>query len=146
MTIGRRLANWRALAWRDRRQLALYTLGLALVHAGLALTGYRNTRRTIEALSQCANRRPADHTDLEAARRFARLVAIAGRHGAVKASCLRQSLFVYGWLRRSGLEPRLQLGVKPSDGPFQAHAWVELAGERLLADDAGFQTFHAPFA
>lgn len=146
MTQGRHLDSWGALPWGERRQLVLCTLGVALVHAGLALTGYRKTRRSIEVLSHCPNRRSPDPTDLEAARRLAQLVSIAGRHGPVKASCLRQSLFVYGWLRRRGLDPCLQLGLKPSEGLIQAHAWVELAGQHLLADDAGFQTFHSPFA
>ena len=72
---------------------------------------------------------------------YTRLAAIAGRHGAVEATCLRQSLLVYGALRSRGLEPRLHLGLKPADGPFQAHAWVELDDQRLLPGDAGHLAF-----
>lgn len=142
--MGRRLAGWRALSWRERGQLAMCALGLTAVHAALALAGYRRTRRAVEALSRRRTPRPATPEDLAAARRLARIAAIAGHHGAVHASCLRQSLLVYGWLRRRGLEPRLHLGVKPAQGPFMAHAWVELDGQRLLPGDAEHRAFHDP--
>lgn len=139
--MGRRLAGWRALNWRERGLLALCALGLTGIHAALALLGYRRTRRTVEALSRRRTPRPASPDELAAAQRLARLAAIAGRHGAVEATCLRQSLLVYGALRSRGLEPRLHLGLKPADGPFQAHAWVELDGQRLLPGDAGHLAF-----
>lgn len=91
------------------------------------------------------SRHPMPHSvsaaELADAQHLARLAAIAGRHGAVEASCLRQSLLVFGWLRRRGLQPVLQLGLREREGPFQAHAWVELDGVRLLPVDAG----HRPF-
>lgn len=139
--MGRRLAGWRALNWRERGLLALCALGLTGIHASLALLGYRRTRCAVEALSRRRARHPASAAELAAAQHLARLAAIAGRHGAVEATCLRQSLLLYGWLRRRSLDPQLQLGLKPDDGPFQAHAWVELDGQRLLPGDAE----HLPF-
>ena len=139
--MGRRLAGWRALNWRERGLLALCALGLTGIHAALALLGYRRTRRAVEALSRHRARHPASAAELADAQRLARLAAIAGRHGAVEATCLRQSLLVYGALRSRGLEPRLHLGLKPADGPFQAHAWVELDDQRLLPGDAGHLAF-----
>lgn len=137
-------AGWQRLSWRDRRLMPLYMLGLAIVHAGLALWGYRQTRRAIEVLTRRDTRRDAAPLDLENARALARRVALAGRHGAVNASCLRQSLLIYGCLRRRGLDPRLELGVKPSDGALHAHAWVELGSERLSTGDDGFEPFQRP--
>lgn len=140
--MGRRLAGWRALGWRERGLLALCALGLAAIHIALALLGYRRTRRAVESLSQRRSTHPASPEDLSAAQRLARLAAIAGRHGAVHASCLRQSLLLYGWLRRRGLDPQLHLGMKPdAHAPFSAHAWVELDGQRLLPGDAGHLAF-----
>lgn len=139
--MGRRLAGWRALNWRERGALAMCACGLAGIHLALALLGYKRTRRVVEALSQRKNRRAATENELAAARRLAQLAAIAGRHGAVEATCLRQSLLLYGWLRRRGLNPQLQLGIKPADGPFQAHAWVELGGARLNSSDEGHIAF-----
>lgn len=80
--------------------------------------------------------------DIAYAKRIAELAAIAGANGPVEATCLRQSLLVYGWLRRKGLQPVLQLGVADARGAtFTAHAWVELEGERLRPGDAGHRAF-----
>ena len=47
--MGRRLAGWRALNWRERGLLALRAVGLTGIHAALALLGYRRTHRVVEA-------------------------------------------------------------------------------------------------
>ena len=80
----------------------------------------------VEIITRRARQHPASRDDINAACRLAQLAAIAGRHGAVAATCLRQSLLVYGWLRWRGLDPKLLLGIMPENGSFQAHAWVEL--------------------
>lgn len=141
--MGAGLARWRSLGWRDRARLLGCAGTLPLIHASLALAGHARTRRWIEAMT----RRPshaASATELDAARALAKLAEIAGRRGAVEATCLRQSLLVHGWLRRRGLRPQLLLGVPEKPGPrFEAHAWVELEGQRLLARDAGYRPFTA---
>lgn len=139
--MGRRLARWAGLSWPDRSRLIGCAIGLPLVHAGLAISGYARTRGVVERLTRHPRPHPASPAELAEAKSLARLAAIAGRHGAVEATCLRQSLLVYGWLRRRGLQPLLQFGVRELDGPFQAHAWVEVDGDRLLPVDAG----HRPF-
>ncbi len=142
--MGRRLDGWRALSWRERGLLFSCALGLTALHATLALAGYKRTRRVVEALSRRRQSHRANSEELANARQLARLAAIAGRHGLVDATCLRQSLLVYGRLRRRGLDPRFQIGIKPADGPFQAHAWVELDGVRLLPGDVGHRAFLQP--
>ncbi len=139
--MGFRLAGWAALSWRDRRRLIGCTLGLPLVHASLGLFGYTRTRRMIETLTQRASTREAAGTEITDAQATARLAAIAGRHGLVSASCLRQALLLYGWLRWRGLQPSLKLGVTHLAAPFQAHAWIELSGEALLHADAEHHAF-----
>lgn len=136
-----RLARWRAMHPQDRATLAACACGLLLVHTLLALLGYRRTRSLIEHLSRCEHPRPADAARIAKAQALAGLAAIAGYHGVVTATCLRQSLLLYGWLRWLGFRPVLELGIKPHVGPFRAHAWVELEGVRLLAADAGHQSF-----
>ncbi len=139
--MGRRLDAWRALSWHARAVLVLCAAGLTGIHASLALFGYVRTRRWLEAITQRHTRRAASSTELESARQLARLAAIAGRHGAVEATCLRQSLLVHARLRWLGLDPVLQLGIRPDGGPFRAHAWVELEGEHLLEADARHVVF-----
>ncbi len=142
--MGRRLARWRALDWRDRGRLSACAVGLGIVHASLALLGYARTRRVVESLSWHPGPHRADAGEIEDARALAQLAAIAGRHGLVETTCLRRSLLLYGWLRRRGLQPVLQLGVGEHTGPFQAHAWIELEGVALLPGDAGHRAFTRP--
>ena len=136
-----RFARLAALSWRDRFHLAGCAILLPLVHASLAVFGYARTRRLVERLSRHPAPRPADVEALADARQLARLASIAGHRGVMEATCLRQSLLLHGWLRRRGLQPVLQLGLRHDAAPFRAHAWVELEGERLLPVDAG----HRPF-
>jgi len=144
--MGRRLAGWRSLSWRQRAVLLVCMAGVTGVHACLLLYGYARTRRLIESLTPAADTRQASETELAHAKSVAHLAAIAGRHGAVNASCLRQSLLLYGWLRHCGLRPTLLLGIKAEEGraPFQAHAWVELDGTPLLPGDSGHRPFRGP--
>lgn len=139
--MGRRLDGWRALNWRERRRLVACVVGLASLHAALAVLGYQRTRKLVEYCSQHPQPRAATAQEITDAKALAQLAAIASHHGAVEATCLRRSLLLLGWLRRSGLRPRLQLGVKEHAGPFLAHAWIELEGQRLLALDDDYQAF-----
>ena len=104
---------------------------LPLVSLSLRLAGYGPTRRWVERLSPVGSPRTVATTDVQAAERMAQLAAIAGRRGAVTATCLRQSMLVYGLLRRRGFAPELVLGVRKLDQSFDAHAWVELEGVAL---------------
>ena len=140
--MGTRWNAWLALRAADKMRLLACVVGVAIVHASLAARGFVRTRRSIEALTRRRRPREASPHDLAAARQLARLAATAGRRGPVAATCLRQALLVHGWLRLRGLQPALQLG--PTDIgtlQFQAHAWVELDGQRLLPVDAGHRAF-----
>lgn len=130
--MSRRLRGWLALSGRERAQFLGLMASLAAVHGSLALTGYVRTRRWVERLSAGGTRRTATSDDLEAARRLAQLAAIAGRRGAVRATCLRQALVLHGWLRRRGLAPEIVIGVRrDGEAPLDAHAWVELEGASI---------------
>jgi hypothetical protein len=143
--VGGRLDGWRRLNWHERGIFALCTVGLAGTHLSLALFGYKSTRQMVEIITRRARQHPASRDDINAACRLAQLAAIAGRHGAVAATCLRQSLLVYGWLRWRGLDPKLLLGIMPENGSFQAHAWVELEGTLLLKRDRGYAPIQPKF-
>jgi len=134
------LQGLRQLQAAERWQLAGMMVALPLIHASLRMSGYMRTRQWLERWSHNASARTARASEIESARSIARLAAIAGRRGAVNATCLRQSLLVYWLLRRRGLAPQLKLGVHKRDGHVDAHAWVELEGRSL---DAEPQHHHA---
>ncbi len=105
--------------------------GLPAIAACLRLFGYVRTRRWLERRSIARHPRAATPDDFDSARALARLAAIAGRHGPIHVTCLRQSLLVYWLLRRRGLAPELRIGVRKQDAAVDAHAWVELEGHAL---------------
>lgn len=140
---GRR-NGWRSLTWSERGQLLLVTAALQLIHAALGLFGYQRTHKWLKRHSRHAAVRAASPADLRMANRLVHLAAIAGRHGPISATCLRQSLLLYWLLRRRGLQPCLRLGVRKQAEALDAHAWVELEGQPLSRTPIQHQAFTLP--
>ena len=142
--MGNRWARWRSLSWRDRGYLLVCVHGLAVIHGLLACFGYKRTHKLVEFLTRRNVTHAANPAEIAEARALAHIAAIASRHGMVEATCLRRSLLLHGWLRRRGLRPSLRFGVSPQGGPeFEAHAWIELEGVRLLRGDEAYRPFRA---
>ena len=57
-----------------------------------------------------------------------RFTAAAYRLKPLDSTCLRESLVLYGLLRRRGAAPRLCLGVMKDGHHLAAHAWIECTG------------------
>ncbi len=106
-------------------------LALPMISLGLRIFGYMRVRCWIERISRHSSVRAASPGDIANGERLARLAGIAGRHGPLKETCLRQSLLLYGLLRRKGLAPELLIGVDRQSDAFTAHAWVQLGGAAL---------------
>ena len=122
------------------RLLQLFLL-LALVQACLKVAGYARTRRWCEQLGDAPQCRIATAADIADARRLAELTDIAGRHGLVRATCLRQALVVTTLLRRRGFDAQLRIGVQRDGEPFAAHAWVALNDVAVGPNGATFAAF-----
>lgn len=136
-----RLARWLELPPGERWLLLELMGGLPVLSALLRVFGVVRTRRWLERISRNAAPRTAESDDLDSAQRLAQLADIAGRRGAITATCLRQSLLVYWLLRRRGLAPELKIGVRKEQSAFDAHAWVELRGVALGQTNL----VHSPF-
>jgi hypothetical protein len=139
--MGRRFARWLELKPGERWLLLGLMMALPVIAALLRVFGVVRTRRWLVQSSGNATPRTANSDDLQSAERLARLTDIAGRRGAVTATCLRQSLLIYWLLRRRGFAPELKIGVRKEQAAFDAHAWVELAGIALGQADLA----HSPF-
>jgi hypothetical protein len=126
-----RFARWRELPTGERWLLLGLMGGLMAIAVLLRVFGVVRARRWLEGFPQNAAPRQANSDDLRTAQRLAHLADIAGRRGAINATCLRQSLLIYWLLRRRGLAPELKIGVRKEEGRFDAHAWVELQGVAL---------------
>ena len=101
-------------------------LALPVLSASLRVFGYSRTRHWLELATARATTRSATTADIARGERLARLAAIAGRHGPLRTTCLRQSLLVYGLLRGSELRPELKIGVRRETALPDMHAWIEL--------------------
>jgi len=127
----RRLAQWRSLSVAERRTLAFLAITLPVVAGMLRLVGVARTRRCLARFEGNPPVLAMTEGVMLAAERLAKLAGIAGRRGAVTATCLRQAIAVHWLLRRRGLDPEIKFGVRKHDGQFDAHAWVELQGVAL---------------
>jgi hypothetical protein len=139
--MGRRFARWLELKSGERWLLLGLMIALPVIAALLRVFGLVRTRHWLEWSSGNAATRNANSDDLQSAERLARLTDIAGRRGALTATCLRQSLLIYWRLRRRGFAPELKIGVRKEEAAFDAHAWVELSGIALGQTELA----HSPF-
>jgi hypothetical protein len=142
MSATPRLARLLALSPVERRVLGEALVLLAAACAGLKLAGLRRTRALLSRLAR--EGRARETLDAQA---IARLVAIAARHGPLRARCLSASLTLEALLRRHGLDGELRLGVRRHEGRFEAHAWIEHRGVALsdrAGPHAGFAAFESP--
>lgn len=98
---------------------------LAVAKASLRLVGFGRTLRWAHRRVGVA---PSE-TDVSPAliNEVQHVVAKAAALYPGRALCLEQSLVLFYYLRRTGVDARLRLGAKPY--PFEAHAWVEQAGK-----------------
>ena len=67
-----------------------------------------------------------------------RFAAAAYRLLPIRATCLRESLVLYGLLRRHGAAPRLCVGVRKDGVTMTAHAWVECDGVATSGEERSF--------
>jgi hypothetical protein len=142
--MGRSLARWRALTGQQKSQLVLLAIALPATGALIRLLGFQKAAKACARMGGQAPLRPSSAQDLEDAQAFARLAAVAGRHGPVTTTCLRQSLVVRAWLRRRGLDAQLKIGVRKNGAVMDAHAWVELDGVPLAQPNLDHAAFNAP--
>lgn len=137
----RDLDRWRALTAEERRLLAAAFAWLPLVALGVRIAGFEPVRAV---LARTASGVAPAGGDLAGARRVARMVAIAGRRGLVRASCVPQALLSWWILRRRGIETKIRIGVRREAGALRAHAWVEHSGLPLEDRDPAQGAFN-PF-
>ena len=121
-------------------------LAIPVITLLLKRRGLQWTQRLLTRLSPLAEEPTAD---TGAARRWSRMVGIAGSRGVYRPNCLQRSLPLWMILRRRGFDPALRIGVappSPQEG-LRFHAWIEVEGEvvndrRDIASE--FHPFSAP--
>lgn len=139
-SLGRRLALWRAMSARERRELARACVALPAFVLAVRLRGVSPFRDQL--VPQSRAQAGADPAALHAATRAVRLAA---RILPLHTSCLARSLCLAWLLRRQGIACTVRIGARMVDKRLDAHAWVECAGVPLN-DDADVAQRFAPLA
>lgn len=115
------LSRWRALDAADRRELWPAAWRVIVVKVLLSLMGIVRTQRLLgrRALAgQTVLAEPAPwHRRASAVRRVAARVP--------DSRCLLRSVVLWWWMRSSGLNPQVCLGVRSGEAGVEGHAWVE---------------------
>ena len=144
--MGRLRRIWRgasALSLAEWTALIQATVAIPLVVLALRTQGLR---RTQSALAKISRLKPPIGDDVEVARRFARIVTIAGSYGLHRPNCLQRSLVLWAILRRHHIDTQLRIGVAPprGDDGVLFHAWLEL-GDEVVNDGPDVTDFYRPF-
>jgi len=136
------IAKARRLSGSERRELALAWAELPAVWLALRVLPVRRLLAPRQSSGVTPERREGG---VAAARAAARLVRAAARFSPFPNTCLTRSIVLSRLLQRRGLAAEIRIGVRRGEGPFAAHAWVEVDGE-AVSDGADVSERHAVFA
>jgi hypothetical protein len=142
-----RLARLQTLPAGDEWQLVLAGLWLPLSAFGMRVFGLQRWLRLVGGTARRADAGPTPEADLRRAWQTGRVVAIAARHAPYRVKCLSRSLTLWWLLLGQGIQSDLRIGITPSPGQFEAHAWIEYQGVVINdRQDVGrrYSTFDRP--
>ena len=127
-----------------RRRLARIMYALLLVpRPALAVARVETVRRWLDRLTVSAGVETLNDgaARLTAQRTAALLVAVA-RYVFPHPNCLHRSLVLNSVLSAQGIASDVRYGVRRHNGKFEAHAWVEHAGEPLTEPGEIHREYH----
>lgn len=139
---------WKRLLHRLRLARELSFSGwLSLLEAWWALAVFYVRLRwmSYERLGQSSHLGlKEDGEQLLLARQLYRLVGWAAHLHLFPMACLVQSLALRWMLSRRGISSQVRIGAKKTMDGISAHAWVEINGQAVGGQEAGFEGFR-PF-
>lgn len=128
------LKRYRALDKESQRLFWRAAFLLPWIRVSLSIRGYNPTFTALQSwLSPIEKSSPAG---LDQVQKINRMVRAAVHHSLLHFTCLEESLGLWYLLRKQGIVSQLRIGVRKSSGKFEAHAWVEYAGEALNQPEA----------
>jgi Transglutaminase-like superfamily len=138
-----RFRRFRRLSGFERAVVLEAVITLPVVWLAVRLLGFRICRAAFEEPARAArNSRFLETDTLNIAKRIARLEVVTAANLFFRTSCLEQSLVLCRLLRRRGVNATLRIGARKEADRFEAHAWVEMAGNVV---DGGGGTEHLHF-
>jgi len=128
------LKRYRALDRESQRLFWRAAFLLPWIRVSLRIRGYNSTFASLQ--SRLNPIRKDSPPALDQVQKINRMVRAAVHHSFLHFTCLEESLGLWYLLRRQGIISQLRIGVRKSNGSFEAHAWVEYAGEALNQPEA----------
>jgi hypothetical protein len=147
------LQTWRGFWRRSRseRKVALQAAAVLLAtRPGLRLVGFRRWQNALAKHTPEPTREAhaKDSSSIEMLAGHATAISIiaeaVARRLPFEPTCLEKSLTLWWLLRRHRILADLRIGVRKETAGFEAHAWVESAGEVLSESRDEHQHF-VPF-
>jgi len=136
-----RFRRFRRLSGFERAVVLEAVTALPIAWLAVRLLGFRICRAAFEEPARAArNSRFLETDTLNIAKRIARLEAVTAANLFFRTSCLEQSLVLCRLLRRRGINAGLRIGARKEADRFEAHAWVEMAGN--VVDGGGTEHLH----
>jgi len=136
-----RFRRFRRLSGFERGVVLEALIALPVAWLAVRLLGFRVCRGAFEERARAARNSSFLETDtLNIAKRIARLEAVTASNLFFRTSCLEQSLVLCRLLRRRGMKATLRIGARKEADRFEAHAWVEMAGN--VVDGGGTEHLH----
>jgi hypothetical protein len=140
-----RFRRFRRLRRFERGVVLEAVIGLPIAWLAVRLLGFRICRAIFEKsrATEQDSKSPEPNV-LGVARRIAHLEVVTAANLFFRTNCLEQSLVLCRMLRRRGLSADLRIGARKEADRFEAHAWVEVAGN--VIDGGGTEHLHfVPF-
>ena len=122
------LSQYRKLSKRERIELLQAAWRLLIARLCL-VAGISRAQRILQGRAAPADTPPAHTALLDWELRARALRRVSSRLPGVH--CLTRSLALRWWMRSSGLDARLKIGVRVTDGNTHSHAWVDWGGNPI---------------
>jgi len=135
------LQRYRTLDRESQRLFLRAAMILPMIRVSLRTRGYNKTFASLQNRLRPAPGEPFEGA--EQARKTTRMVRAALRYSLMHFTCLEESLGLWYLLRTQGISPQLRIGVRKTNGKFEAHAWVEHNGEALNQPEATHEHYAA---
>ena len=138
------IQRFRALDSEAQRVFARAVILLPWVMLSLRLRGFKRTQARLQEKLSRVSRQP-ENVAGSIVQTACHMVKAAGRRGLAHPNCLEESLVLWYFLRRENIPAALRIGVRKTQGEFEAHAWVEYQGAILNQGDEWTHPHYAAF-
>ena len=136
--------RFRALDPKAQKLFGHAVILLPWAMLSLRLRGFKKTQAKFQE-KLLRTSQVASEADAVMVQTICRMVKAAGHYGIAHPNCLEESLVMWYFLQRESLPAALRIGVRKSQGAFEAHAWVEYQGAALNQGDEWAHPHYAAF-